>query len=374
MKKLFSKKLLSIILCVVCVMSILPTISVNAAGKVWSGKTDTSWFTNDKDSYDIYTAEQLAGLAEIVNTKGDEFRLEGVTINLMNDIVLNNTKNWKKWTKDKPAKNKWIPIGQTGSPIMGYRPFAGNFNGNGHKISGMFVCGNGNDDCGLFSYTSGSFFKDVTIDKSVIITDEEYNQSSAGALVGCSEYSYFGNCKATNVKIEGSASIGGLIGRASQKNYLIETTQALLLAFGIVLNPLYIRGMESDMPEKLSITYITDCSVSNATMKTSSIWYSGDVGGVIGTIDTPASVVSCKSNKIKALSVDRINYNSSLPLPIDINKVKQIEKDGGLIHKGYCGAIYGSKNENALVAECGFSNFKRLDNSKERSDSSDVKK
>lgn len=64
---------------------------------VWDGSTDTAWYDNNKDatSYDISTAEELAGLAKVVNDGIDTF--EGKTINLMNSLDLNNI--------------KWTPIG-----------------------------------------------------------------------------------------------------------------------------------------------------------------------------------------------------------------------------------------------------------------------
>ncbi len=58
---------------------------------IWDGSSDTAWYTGGKDSYDIYTAEELAGLNELCDRGAHYDRFRGVTINLMNDIVLNST-------------------------------------------------------------------------------------------------------------------------------------------------------------------------------------------------------------------------------------------------------------------------------------------
>lgn len=53
-----------------------------ASSKVWDGTADTSWFQGDLDYYEISTAEQLAGFAQLVN-EGNSFK--NVTICLTND-------------------------------------------------------------------------------------------------------------------------------------------------------------------------------------------------------------------------------------------------------------------------------------------------
>ena len=120
---------------------------------VWDGSVDTEWYTGDKDSYDIKNAAQLAGLAKLVNS-GES--MKGITFNLRTDIALNENP-WRKaefnanaeeYNKSTEELNKdiieWIPIGT-------YElPFEGNFYGNGHVISNMYVVASSstNDDYG----------------------------------------------------------------------------------------------------------------------------------------------------------------------------------------------------------------------------------
>ena len=72
------------------------------AADAWDGTVDTDWYTNAADGtgtankpYEISTAAQLAGLAELVNDGTAEF--SGKTIKLAEDIDLD--------------KREWIPIG-----------------------------------------------------------------------------------------------------------------------------------------------------------------------------------------------------------------------------------------------------------------------
>ena len=39
----------------------------NNAGKIWDGTADVSWYDESKTEFTITTAEQLAGLAKLVN-------------------------------------------------------------------------------------------------------------------------------------------------------------------------------------------------------------------------------------------------------------------------------------------------------------------
>ena len=91
---------------------------------VWDGSIDTSWYNSTDTEFTIYTAEQLAGLAQLVNN-GNTF--SGKTIYLGNNIDLDN--------------REWTPIGacsyinvSTGEPNL---YFSGELNGNGYSVSNV---------------------------------------------------------------------------------------------------------------------------------------------------------------------------------------------------------------------------------------------
>ena len=69
------KKILSLLLALCLVMALVPMTAFAEGTSVdnWDGTADTSWYTDHKTDteYHFTTAEQLAGLAQLVNDKTD---------------------------------------------------------------------------------------------------------------------------------------------------------------------------------------------------------------------------------------------------------------------------------------------------------------
>lgn len=95
------KKLLSLLLALCFVMALVPMTAFAEGTSVdnWDGTADTSWYTDHKTDteYHFTTAEQLAGLAQLVNDKTASVSFEGKTIYLDNDLDLSGS--------------QWTPIG-----------------------------------------------------------------------------------------------------------------------------------------------------------------------------------------------------------------------------------------------------------------------
>ena len=146
--------------------------------KVWDGTADTDWYNGNPNAteFTINTAEELAGLAELVN-EGKNF--DGKTVKLGADIILNeNSENYKEWETTAPEK-EWTPIGTT------YNGFSGTFDGCGHIISGLYINENENKTnnyYGLFAKTVG------TITHVQVINSYIEANSYLGGIVG-----YIGN-------------------------------------------------------------------------------------------------------------------------------------------------------------------------------------
>jgi hypothetical protein len=131
----------------------------------WSTRAETAWYddNNWKASFTITTAEELAGLAKLVNDGTEDF--SGKAITLGNDIALNDTASWKNWATTAPA-NSWETIGNYSDS-----PFKGTFDGAGFVISGVYI--NSSDgEQGLFGcvYTDGTV-KDLGVIASYIKGD-----------------------------------------------------------------------------------------------------------------------------------------------------------------------------------------------------------
>ena len=110
-----------------------------AKADTWDGSISTAWYENGKP-YEIHSAADLAGLAQLVNDSPFWNRVDfaGKTITLMTDIDLGaNGASGLKWPMIGDGDNK---------------PFRGTFNGNGHTISNVYVnnnYGTGSDEAGL---------------------------------------------------------------------------------------------------------------------------------------------------------------------------------------------------------------------------------
>ena len=199
------KKLLSLLLALCLVMALVPMTAFAEGTSVdnWDGTADTSWYTDHKTDteYHITTAEQLAGLAQLVNDKTASVSFEGKTIYLDNDLDLSGS--------------QWTPIGN-GSNHK--RFFAGTFNGQHHKIMNLNHHYTGDELVrnGLFGVVSdGGTLKNLL----VIDADIASNDGSllAGILADWVDGGTVENCY-TSGKIEnnvGDKMVGGLIGQCT---------------------------------------------------------------------------------------------------------------------------------------------------------------
>ena len=200
MKKRIGSLLLILALC----FTLLPTAAFAAdSTDAWDGTADISWYTDHETDteYRFTTAEQLAGLAQLVNDKTASVSFEGKTIYLDNDLDLSGS--------------QWTPIGDGSNQG---RFFAGTFNGQHHKIMNLYHHSTGDELIrnGLFGVVSdGGTLKNLL----VIDADIASNDGSllAGILADWVNGGTVENCY-TSGKIEnnvGDKFVGGLIGQCT---------------------------------------------------------------------------------------------------------------------------------------------------------------
>ncbi len=180
---------------------------------------DTSWYSSrpDADSYTITTAEQLAGLAHLVDASafdGHSVSFEGKTIYLGADIDLSSVCG-------SASRTSWLPIGYSNTSYASY-PFKGTFDGQGHAISNLYVS---YDDAhesgdsfaylpclGLFGYVKGATLTNFTLTGTV---DGSSRGSGsvyyAGGVAGFCESSTFSNIHCLT-DVESDRCAGGIFG------------------------------------------------------------------------------------------------------------------------------------------------------------------
>jgi len=171
-----------------------PSPPVSNASK-YTGNADTSWYVAGQAEYHLTSADQLAGLATLVNG-GNKF--DGVTIYLDCDIVWNDgeftidASGNPLFNGQAPTSSiyTWTPIGlNTAAPHNTYteangftNQFYGNLDGQGHYISGLYTK-DFEKMSGLFTVFYGDFIKNLSIVNSYIGGDSRTGSFFAGCFV-----------------------------------------------------------------------------------------------------------------------------------------------------------------------------------------------
>lgn len=164
--------------------------------KTWQSYGDTSWYYDGDDEYVIEDADDLAGLAYLVNIEGKTFRGETVSIPSGTTISL-------KDSDGTPGPTMWPGIG-----LSEDRCFQGTFNGNGSTITDMIAGDESSDFTGLFNYCNGATIRNLTVRGNV------KSASGAGGIAGACNETEIINC-INFAKIEGGAEAvaGGMAGQ-----------------------------------------------------------------------------------------------------------------------------------------------------------------
>ena len=182
--------------CVACVGATF------AAPAIWNGTADVSWYESSAQAYNLTTAEQLAGLAKLVNQGTSSF--EGKTITLGADIFLNDTTGAGAGTWASVSHTEWTPIGTSS------RPFKGEFDGLAgkkvRKIYGLYINNASASYVGLFGYTNGVKFSNLDLLVGCVTGNDK-----VGALTGYALEGSVTNVH-SEVKVVGKNSVGGLVG------------------------------------------------------------------------------------------------------------------------------------------------------------------
>ena len=252
--------------------------SVNIAGVTgWALTADTQWHNKNDDSFEISTAEELAGLAKLVNL-GYTFR--GKTVVLINDIDLEN--------------KEWTPIGKTSG-----KSFQGIFDGGWHTISNMMITGS-STNVGLFGYTKSGEVKNLTLKDTKVS-----GSTNVGTISGYPHNSQYTNILLTgHVEINGLEYVGGMFGKglyANADNLTIDVDETSYVnansieyipesiyadEFGYVHYRTYVGGIIGFMGEGKH-------TVSNVTSNINVIGTTSDVGGITGIAHYENSFINC---------------------------------------------------------------------------------
>ena len=245
------------------------------AGEPWDGTTakDFACGAGTKLSpYIILTAEQLARLSFVVNSSDKAY--SGKYFKLGADILLNKgtvIDEKGALVADSTKLHKWTPIGNSSVS------FDGNFDGNGHAISGRFINTTSTHN-GLFGNSNGTV-QNLTVDNSWV-----YGGKYTAGIVGQSVGSVLNALNRSSVSGKDEC-VGGVIGRSSQKNYSANSIIKNAVNEGVVVGSKNVGGVAG------CATNVTVDAVENIAP----IEGYGYVGGVFGGIG------SSSKNDVKKL-------------------------------------------------------------------------
>ena len=190
-------KLMAVVLCLMLMGMIMPSFNISysasAETPIWDGTCNTDWYDSEATELRISTAEELAGMAQLVNSGKT---MEGQTIYLDDDIYLNDVSNYENWEIEAPA-NSWTPIGKDKTYY-----FDGVFDCQGHNINGLYskesVHASYTAYAGFFGCNgANSVIKNVSLDFGYVTYSYKGNFGFYSSETG-QEHHYLGGISAYN--------------------------------------------------------------------------------------------------------------------------------------------------------------------------------
>ena len=295
------KKMLGFLLAVCIAMALVPMAAFaegNAADS-WDGSADTSWYTSapDASAYHISTAEQLAGLAQLVNADPGTTNFAGKTFYLENDLDLSG--------------HEWISIGTgIGGDCPEYS-FCGVFDGQGHVISNLYSHESyidGADEShnllrnALFGNVYNGEVKNLGVANAEIWIDpKDKSAAGKGILVDWMGKSEITNCWTSGSIYSGTKiekNIGGIVGVTVQGCTISGCYSTATLTGNFTNSEGYYTDPQYLPPDTIggivgarfddNLT-VTDCWFGGKIVVNSIL---AAVGGIVGYADT-ATVKNC---------------------------------------------------------------------------------
>ena len=262
-------------------------------------------------------------------------QLDEVRNYLDKSFVLNNDIDLSAYITANYATNGWLTIGNSTTH------FTGDLDGDGHKITGLWISRGTADYIGLFGYTEGSIIKNVGVE---IAAPGVNGRNYIGGLAG-----YIGSSTAvTNCYTSGNVSGGSWIGGLTGENNSSSTTNCYATGDVTAVTG-YVGGLTG---ENLTSASITRCyATGNVTSGTGSFY----VGGLVGINSMSSTITdsyatgnangSATGNAVGGLV--GTNYNSIITRCYATGSVTGVNNVGGLAGSNNSGsAIYDSFFDN----------------------------
>lgn len=237
-------------------------VSYHKAAESFAGGSGTK-----EDPFQISEVGHLVLLNDMLKTEAEEINFDKTYVEghfiLTADIVMNDTADFTNWSTAAPEYG-WEPIGVVGVY------FGGVLDGNGHKISGVFMDADGvqtetsPDYYGLFSKLEGTI-KNLTVEQSYLRVSG--SASHVGTIAGGTLDAVIENCSTdTNIELYTVNTAGGITGSGGEINGCSFTGTITQLNDSFI----HIGGISGDGGT------VSDCTFSGTLSG------KGYAGGIVG--------------------------------------------------------------------------------------------
>lgn len=282
--------------------------------EMWDGSADTSWYNTSQTEFTISTAEEFAGLAQLVNNGNS---LSGIKIGLNHNLDLNGY--------------EWIPVGINTT-------FDGVFNGNGYTIYNFKMSDGNFKNIGVFGANNGII---QNLNVTDFIIDVASNQNKDGSSYQHHKY------------------IGGLVG--INTGTIISCFTKGSISSSVTLSSSYnvhifqyvggLLGSSSGTVQNCHSAVVIEVISSGYSGRYSSNVYNY-VGGLIGSAS--ASVSNCyATQKITSRANSKSNRYTSSDDAYSLHVGESLSYAGGLI--GYSsGNLMNCYGTGDIVSESSF--------------------
>lgn len=165
---------------------------IEGSNDMWDGNTITEVTPDDEGTYHITTGAQLAYISQYINENSNKVKPKVV---LENDIDLGDF--------------DWTPIGNASKTY-----FAGQFDGQGHVVKGLYIHNSTLDYAGLFGCVQGLSTSHASICNVTVSGHITGKQYVAGVAAKVDKYASV-DCCANLADVSGSSHVGGIVGYLS---------------------------------------------------------------------------------------------------------------------------------------------------------------
>ncbi|MBO7477475.1 MAG: bacterial Ig-like domain-containing protein [Salinivirgaceae bacterium] len=269
--------------------------------------------------YEIASVGQLLWFADTVNSNSISIKARLVADIVLNDSVLNADGS----LRGTPARI-WEPIGNSS-----YK-FNGEFDGQGHTISGVYINGS-NSYVGLFGYIDAGKIKNVTLADSYI-KGKQYVGGICGYINGAAQISNCLNAATVYSGYNGDGYTGGICGYMSNSSAVISgcTNTGFISVYGWTVGG--ICGYQSNGTT-------TNCHNSGRIYADAgnSTGNSSNVGGIVGYLWNWTLV----ENSYNTGSVEGKGYYVGGIAGFVYGRINNCYNIGAVTASSNVGAIYG---------------------------------